>query len=77
MMELLLCMKELGRLDALDLVDWMKGGLVVVMEDLGLNGQTVLTTVSRPRKPTVSTTSETGLRRRPTICTNVKSSDLI
>lgn len=46
MLDLLLCMIELGHLDALDLVDLMKGGLLVVMEDLGLNGQTVLTTVS-------------------------------
>lgn len=61
-LERLSCMKELGRLDALDLVDLTKGGLVA-MEDLGLNGQTVLTTVSfRPRKPTVTTTSETGSR---------------
>ncbi len=53
---LLLCMKESGRLDTLELVDLLKEGLmmvvVVVVVYLGLNGQTVFTTVSfTPRKP--------------------------
>lgn len=53
-------MKESDRLDALDLVDLLKEGLMVV-QHLGLNGQTVFTTVSfTPRKPTVTATTETG-----------------
>lgn len=74
-LELLSCMNESGRLDVLDLVDLLKGGLMVVVGDLGLNGQTVLTAVSfRPRKPTVTATSETGSRCF-SVSTNVKTAD--